>query len=189
MRMFAALVPPPEAVEDLDAFLAVRREAAPFRWTPAEHLHLTLAFLAEVPDRRLDELVERLGRAAARRTSFPAVVGGGGAFPNAARARVLYAGLALADSGRTELDRLATGCRAAASRAGIAVDGQRFRAHLTVARCRRPTEVTSWVRLLDGYRGPAWQADRITLVASHLGQGPRRRPRYEEVGSFPLGRD
>lgn len=187
--MFAALVPPPEAVEDLDTFLAVRREAAPFRWTPAEHLHLTLAFLAEVPDRRLDDLYERLGRAAARRHPFPAVVSGGGAFPNPARARVLYAGLDLEAAGRTELDRLATGCRAAASRAGIAVDGQRFRAHLTIARCRRPTEVSAWVRLLGGYRGPAWRAESITLVASHLGEGPRRRPRYEEVGSFPLGRD
>ena len=103
--------------------------------------------------------------------------------------RSLYAGLDLAEPGRTELSRLATGCRAAASRAGIAVDGKRFHAHLTVARCGRPTEVTAWVRLLDGYRGPAWRADRLTLVASHLGEGPRRRPRYEEVGSFPLGRD
>ena len=58
------------------------------------------------------------------------------------------------------------------------MDGKRFRPHLTVARCGRPTEVTAWVRLLDGYRGPAWQADRLTLVASHLGEGPRRRPRY-----------
>jgi len=189
MRMFAALVPPPDVVEDLDVFLDVRREAAAFRWTPADHLHMTLAFLAEVPDRRLDDLVERLGRAAARRTAFPAVVAGGGAFPNPARARVLYARLDLAEPGRTELSRLATGCRAAASRAGIAVDGQRFRPHLTVARCGRPTEVTAWVRLLDGYRGPAWLADRLTLVASHLGEGPRRRPRYEEVDSFPLGRD
>ena len=58
---------------------------------------MTLAFLAEVPDRRLDDLVERLGRAAARRTAFPAVVAGGGAFPNPARVRVLYAGLDLAE--------------------------------------------------------------------------------------------
>jgi len=57
--MFAALVPPPDVVEDLDVFLDVRREAAAFRWTPADHLHMTLAFLAEVPDRRLDDLVER----------------------------------------------------------------------------------------------------------------------------------
>lgn len=187
MRMFVALRPTPEAVADLDRFLEPRREAAPFRWAVPEQFHLTLAFLAEVPDRKLDDLVERLARAAQRRTRFPARVAGGGAFPNAGRARVLWAGLELDETGRTELDRLATGARAAASRAGIAVDGQRFRPHITLARIGRPTEVSRWVQLLDGYAGPAWPADHVTLVASHLGEGPRNRPRYETLETFPLG--
>lgn len=187
LRIFAAVVPPLEAVEDLDDFLEPRRSAAPFRWASSEQLHVTLAFLAKVEERRLDELADRLARAAARRTSFETAIGGGGAFPNVARARVLWAGLDLDDAGRTELDRLATGCRAAAGRAGIAVDGQRFRPHVTVARIGHPVELTDWVRLLDGYAGPRWVVDRVTLVASHLGEGPRGRPRYEEVGEFELG--
>ena len=129
--MFAALVPPPDAIEDLDAFLAVRREAASFRWSLPEQLHVTLAFYADVPDRKLDDLAERLGRAAGRRTTFSTRVAGGGAFPHAARAKILWAGLDLDADGRTELDRLATGTRAAASRAGVPVDGQRFRPHVT----------------------------------------------------------
>lgn len=186
MRLFAAVVPPAAALEDLDEFLSVRREAGPFRWTLADHLHLTLAFLAEVPDRSLDELVERLGRAAGRRTAFATAIAGGGAFPNVARARVLWAGLDLDDAGRTELDRLATGARAAASKSGIEVEGRRFTPHLTVARLGRPQEVTRWVRLLDGYRGPAWSVDTLTLVQSHLGEGPSKRPRYEVIEEFPL---
>ncbi|QBR92679.1 RNA 2',3'-cyclic phosphodiesterase [Nocardioides euryhalodurans] len=187
MRMFVALVPPVEAVEHLDEFLAVRREAAPFRWTLPEQVHVTLAFLAEVPDRALEDLVERLARAAARRTPVATRIAGGGAFPNPARARVLWAGLGLDDVGRTEVGRMATGARAAASRAGVAVDGQRFRPHLTVARLGRPAEVSSWVRLLDSYDGPAWTADTVSLVASHLGEGPRNRPRYELVEQLPVG--
>ena len=66
VRMFVAVVPPDDVVEHLDGFLDVRRDAAPFRWAAIEQLHLTLAFLADVPDRKLDDLVERLGRAAAR---------------------------------------------------------------------------------------------------------------------------
>jgi len=182
--MFAALVPPPEAVADLDAFWEVRRAAAPFRWVAAEQLHLTLAFYAAVPERSLDDLVERLERAAGRRTPFEARVAGGGAFPHAAGARVLWAGLDTPE--RDELDRLAAGARAAASRAGVAVDGRRFRPHLSVARLGRPGEVTAWVRLLDTYAGPAWTVDTLTLLASYLGQGPRGRPRYEVVGEFPL---
>jgi 2'-5' RNA ligase len=187
MRMFVALRPPDEAVEHLDEFLAVRRQAAAFRWTPAEQVHVTLAFLAEVPDRRLDDLVERLTRAARRRTPVTTRIAGGGAFPHAGAARVLWAGLRLDGSGRTELGRMATGARAAAGKAGIALDGQRFRPHLTVARLGRPAEVSSWVRLLDAYEGPEWTTTTYSLVASHLGEGPRNRPRHEIVEELDVG--
>jgi 2'-5' RNA ligase len=140
-----------------------------------------------VRERSLDDLLARLGRAAARRTPFPVSVAGGGAFPNPARAKVLYAGLDLG-SGREEIRRLATGARAAANKAGAEAGGGRFHPHVTLARLRRPVEATKWVRLLDAYRGPAWEASEITLVESHLGEGPRKRPRYEVVESFRLGR-
>src|SRR4051794_27344854 len=116
MRLFAAVVPPPEALEHLDEFLDVRREAGDFRWVQADQVHVTLAFLADAPERTLDDLVERLGRAAARRTAVGTAIRGGGAFPNVGRAKVLWAGLDLDETGRTELGRLATGCRAAAAR-------------------------------------------------------------------------
>src|SRR3954466_605547 len=162
--MFVAVIPPPEVAAHLDSFLDVRRAHAAYRWAPVEQFHVTLAFLAEVPDRKLDDLVARLGRAAARRHAFDAAVAGGGAFPNAGRARVLWAGLDLDDDGRTEIGRMATGARAAANRVGVPVDGQRFRAHLTVARLGHPEDVSSWVRLLDAYRGPTWTVDRMSLV-------------------------
>jgi RNA 2',3'-cyclic 3'-phosphodiesterase len=96
MRAFVAIRPSEEAVEHLDAFLDVRRAAGPdLRWTQADQLHLTLAFLADVPERRVEDLLERLERAAARRTVFETRVAGGGAFPHVADARVVWAGLAL----------------------------------------------------------------------------------------------
>ena len=184
--MFAALVPPPEALDHLDSFLDVRRDAGDLRWVQADQIHVTLAFLGSVPDRKVDDLVERLGRAAARRTAVGTRIIGGGAFPNVGRAKVIWTGLDLDETGRTELDRLATGCRAAATRAGIEVDGARFRAHLTVARTRFPHDVTTWVRLLDGYAGPSWPVEAVTLVESHLGEGPRGRPRHVPMDTFPL---
>lgn len=188
MRMFVALVPPAGALEDLAEFLAPRQEAEPgFRWTAWEQWHVTLAFMPDVPERSLDELVERLGRAASRRTPFPAAVAGGGAFPNVGRAKVLWAGLDLGGNDE-EMRRLATGARAAANKAGADTEGGRFHPHLTLARIGRPTEVSKWVRVLDAYRGPTWPADAVSLVESHLGEGPRRRPRYDVVETFPLGR-
>jgi 2'-5' RNA ligase len=111
-------------------------------------------------------------------------LGGGGAFPDPARAKVLFAGV---ETDGVELARLATGARAAAAKAGCPVDGGRFHPHVTLARTGRPVQATRWLRVLDAYRGPTWTAEEVTLVASHLGEGPRRRPRYEAVAAFPLG--
>jgi len=192
MRLFVAITPPENVVEDLDAFLDVRRDAGPqFRWTDPDQWHLTLAFCADFPERRLDELDERLARAAAKRRPVEARLVGGGAFPNVGRARVLWAGFEAGfgagfETDPVEVERMATGARAAMAKAGGAVDGQRFRAHLTLARTSRPLEATRWVHLLDGYAGPGWTVDRIHLIGSHLGEGPRRRPRHETLGTFPL---
>ena len=46
--------------------------------------------------------------------------------------------------------------------------------------------MTEWLEVLDTYAGPTWTAREISLVASHLGEGPNKRPRYEVVETFPL---
>ena len=185
--MFAAVIPPEAALDDLGEFLAPRQEAGPgLRWTVPEQWHLTLAFMPDVADRHLDDLSARLTRAAARRTPFEARLAGGGAFPTPARAKVLYAGV---QASGEHLPHLAAGVRAAAAKAGADPQGGRFRAHLTLARMGRPVEATRWLRVLDAYRGPVWRAEEVALVASHLGEGPRTRPRYEVLETFRLGRE
>jgi len=184
-RMFVAAYPSPAARDHLEDFLQARQEAGAFRWAVPEQWHLTFAFFADVPDRSLDVLLDGLERAAAKRSAMELAIAGGGAFPHIGRASVLWAGLE-ADDG-AELDRLAKGCRAAGARAGAAPSGERFRPHLTLARINPPIEATKWVRLLDAYRGPAWRLDQIALVASYLGEGPRKRPRHEVIETFPLG--
>lgn len=185
--MFAAVVPPGDVLEGLERFLEPRREAAPFRWTMPEQWHLTLAFMAAVPDRALDDLVERLTRAGRRRTPFTVGLGGGGTFPNPARAKVLYAGVHGEPEAVEELHRLSTGARAAANRAGAEAEGGPFRPHLTLARMRRPVEATRWLRVLEGYASPTFEVSDFVLVESHLGEGPGNRPRYDEVARFPIG--
>ena len=182
--MFVAVLPPEEVLEHLEEFLAPRRAAAAFRWVPPEQWHLTLAFSANVPDRAYDDLVGRLERAARKRSPMTARVLGGGAFPHPGSAKVLFAGM---ETDAEELRRAATGARAALAKAGAEVDGQRFRPHLTLARIGRPVEASAWVRLLDGYAGPRWEIVDYSLVASHLGEGPRGRPRHEVVQTFTLG--
>ena len=76
---------------------------------------------------------------------------------------------------------MATGARAAGAKSGADGEGGRFHPHVTLARTGRPVEATRWLRVLDVYCGPSWQATEVALVESHLGEGPRRRPRYESA--------
>ncbi|MFC8504394.1 RNA 2',3'-cyclic phosphodiesterase [Pedococcus sp. NPDC057267] len=183
--MFAALVPPAEAVEDLDAFLEPRRDAGDhLRWTDPDQWHVTLAFMADVPERSLDPLVEELHDAVRGRAALSLRVRGAGAFPEVYDARVLWAGV---DGATDALVALARGVRRAAARAGASPQGGPFHPHVTLARSRRPFESTRWVRVLDAYAGPAWTASEVTLFASHLGEGRGHRPRHEPVAVVPLG--
>jgi len=186
--MFVALPVPEAGAEHLEEFLAPRQEAGPdLRWTVPEQWHVTLAFLPAVPDRALDDLVGRLGRAAARRTPREVRLAGGGAFPDPVDAKVLYAGVDGDPAALEEVERLAAGARAAAVASGVEVQGGRFRPHVTVARSGRPLQATRWLRVLDAYAGPRWPVTEIALVASHLGEGPRRRPRHEVLETFGVG--
>src|ERR1700712_1042296 len=184
-RMFVAVIPPDEVLEDLEDFVSPRRGEVPFRWTEPEQWHLTLAFSGDVPDRAYDDLLDRLVRTAAKRNPVEARIIGGGAFPDVARAKIVYAGI---DSDLEELGRMASGARTAIATSGAEVDGQRFTPHLTLARINRPVEATRFVQLLDAYAGPAWTVHELSLVASHLREGPRNRARHEVVETFSLGR-
>lgn len=176
-RMFVAVIPPESVIEDLDEFLSVRRDAAAFRWSAPDQLHLTLAFAEHVPDRSLDDAIERLETAAGRRTPFEVTITGGGAFPNVAEGKVLYANVET--DAAEELDRVAAGTRNALVKAGVEVDGGRFRPHLTVARTGTPVELSNWVRLLDAYRGPTWtvSSSRWCIPGSARGRGSVRSTR------------
>ena|SRR6478735_7084609 len=186
MRLFVAVVPPDEVLDDLDAHLEPRRDAgADLRWTDRHQWHVTLAFLGDVPERRLDDLTEALSRSVAKRSPLVLRLSGAGAFPSPYAARVLWAGV---EQVRGDLAAVAHGIRSSASSVGASPDGARFHPHLTLGRFGRPTEATRWIRSLQGLEGPAWVAPGAALVESHLGQGRGRRPRHEVVADLPFGR-
>ena len=197
MRLFVAVAPPEEPLGHLrEAVAAVRSgdahsgtgggataatlgrsdfAAAGLRWAAPERWHLTLAFLGEVEEARLDPLRERLARAAGRYPPLHLAFAGAGRFDG----RVLWVGL----TGDTEaLQRLAGSVAGAARHTGIAVEDRRYRPHLTLARTARPTDLRPLVAALEGYAGPLWVASEARLVRSF--RGPR--PRHEPLGAFPL---
>jgi 2'-5' RNA ligase len=182
MRLFVAIALPAAAAGELDSAVAPLRLAWPeLRWTGRDAWHLTLAFLGEVDEELTGKLGDRLERAAARHARLSLSLGGAGAFPTAARARVLWTGIR---GDRRGLAALAASVAAGARRAGVppTQEGRRYQPHLTLARCRAPADVQTLVATLGGFAGTPWTASEIYLIRSRL----QDQPRYETLGAWPM---
>ena len=157
------------------------------RWTPAHLWHVTLAFMGDVPEPLVDDVVDAVAHVAARHQPIPLRLSGAGVFPSPDSARVMWMDVhADVDGGLARLESLALGVRRACGRIGASPAGGPYRPHLTLARSRRPFEATQWLRVMDAYAGPAWTADEVTVFVSHRGTG-KGRPHYEPVAACPLG--
>jgi 2'-5' RNA ligase len=185
VRLFVALSPPPEVLAEIAEAVDSHRDEWPeLRWVAQETWHVTMTFLGEVPEEALPGLGVRLARAAGRYPPMTLAFEGAGAFPSAARARVVWLGLS---GGGATLSRLAASLAAGAQRAGaVHTDRKPFHPHLTLARSRPRTGIDARplaASLGDSFTGTPWRADAVHLVRSHLGP----RVRYETLGSWPLG--
>ena len=183
MRLFAAIYPPAVAVADLTARVKGLRVAAArhARLADPADLHLTLAFLGEVPDVRLPDVKHALA-SAARTARTPLLrLAGGGSFGQG-RSTVLWVDV----RGDVEaLDALARSIRGGLREAGLPCDDKPFRAHLTIARPgdRVPeADLRADRDTLNGYAGPQWSAGEVVLVRSHLG----RTARYKRIAAWAL---
>lgn len=182
MRLFVALVPPQRVLDEIEEAVAPLRSIEPgLRWVRGDLWHVTLSFLGEVEEGRLDRLVPRLAKAASRHVSLELSFAGAGSFPpGGARARVLWTGLY---GDRRALARLADSVAAGAHRSGIGIEQRKaFSPHLTLARSRHPADLRMILERLSHYAGHPWTADSIHLMRSH----PGAQVRYERLESWPL---
>ncbi|GAA3201820.1 RNA 2',3'-cyclic phosphodiesterase [Actinocorallia longicatena] len=179
MRLFAALVPPAEILDELDAYTApLRKEWPELRWAGRELWHVTVAFYGETDERSYERLLPRLQRSASRTPVLNLSFAGAGAFPGGGvHARVVWTGVY---GDRRPLAQLAASLAATGRRAG-APDPKPFRPHLTLARCRVPTDVRTLTERLASFAGRPWQAASVALIHSQM-----PRAAYETLTSYPL---
>jgi 2'-5' RNA ligase len=182
VRLFAAVEIPDPELEGLGQWIGDSAlEKSGLRAVKPEQWHLTLAFYGEVDESKVDDLEQRLARAAERTPPFELRLSGAGTFPpDPACARVLWVAV---DGDRQILDRLSDRCRAAGRRIGLRLAAERFRPHLTIARARSgPVDVRRRVDALTSYTGQPWQVTSFRLIRSTLGSTVH----HEMISEFDL---
>ncbi len=186
-RVFLAIEVPDAVREGLkEPLSALRPLSESLRINPVERMHLTLHFLGHLPRTDVEHLPQALAPVVSRHQCFCLAAQGVGAFPGIGRPRVVWAGIAGADLPRLIAlqAELGGGLRAA----GVTVE-DRFSAHLTLARVRRPLRAPERTALRDW--SARWGAasfgdvpvDQVRLMRSQLGGGPAR---YTTLATFDL---
>ncbi len=179
MRVFVALPVPEEAqdrLSDLTESLYAGRKVDP------DQMHVTLAFFAGVAAQPLSDLHEALQEI--RAYPFDLTFSGLDIF-GGPRPRLLAAMI----RPTPELDTLHRAVGSAARAAGLTLQRQRFRPHVTLARFgpRAPdgqqTDLQHFLSDMAAAPIPGFTADRLTLTQSTLGAGP---PVYDDLADYPF---
>jgi 2'-5' RNA ligase len=167
VRVFVALELP-EGIRAALAGVQARLGAArlPLRLVRPDGIHLTLAFIGDIPAAAVPTLIGAVEGAAAGLAVLTLRAEGLGMFPNARRPRVVWAGVQGDPQDRARLDALHTGLAAALQAAGFTAD-PRFDPHLTLARVgdrATPAEAAAIGALVQSFPFPTG----LTFDVAHV---------------------
>jgi 2'-5' RNA ligase len=134
MRLFTGIALSDNVAADITRLLDYLRPAAQLRWIPPYNLHITMKFIGEWPENRLDELIAAL-QPLSNRPPIEIAASGIGWLPNPHSPRVLFVGV----KAGPELAQLAADTEDALVPLGIAKEIRKFKPHLTLARIKEST--------------------------------------------------
>jgi 2'-5' RNA ligase len=141
-------------------------------------MHLTLAFLGEVPEGFIESAKVRLVEVMRHRHAFAVQLKGLGAFPSPSLARVVWVGM---EQGKAEVCALQADVIKALSSIGYQPERRPFSPHLTIGRLRFPGDVSKAVAVQ--FATESFTIERAVLFRSVLAPAG---PVYTALAEFPL---
>jgi 2'-5' RNA ligase len=172
MRTFIAIELPGEIKDFLSQLQArLKTSAADVKWVEPENIHLTLKFLGEIDDKKLNailQIIEGLGKG---RDAFSLRLSSLGAFPKINSPRVIWVGV---DKGDREAKEIARGLEESIAKIGIPKENRAFSSHITIGRMRSPLNreklVQELLKLTEnfGRENLEFPVTKITLFKSTL---------------------
>lgn len=149
------------------------------RWTPYGNAHITLLFLDEVDDGDISRVKECLATVSG--PAFQVRAAKCGAFPNAKRPRVIFAGITKGAKPCADLARAVTEAMAPF---GVQPDDRPFAPHITLGRVKELAR-DDWPKVLRDttFNWPGVQVDNFTLWRSDITD---EGAIYTPVAEFPL---
>jgi len=175
-----------EAIRRTQALLKVAQAGKYGRWVRPEGIHLTLKFLGDVPENRVELIADAIRKAATDLAPFPLFFGKLGCFPNLRAPRVTWVGV---DDPSGDLRRLQRDVETNLSDLGYPPEKRAFHPHLTLARTRRVTRgeqaaLGELVRRTHLDRLGEMEVAEVSLMRSELQPSGSV---YTQLAAAPLG--
>jgi len=165
MRLFIAIELPDETRLALSAIQRdLRQVTNTARWTAPESIHITLKFLGEVPENRIDKIDEAVTGLTWKPLTIS--VRGVGFFPGTRSPRVFWAGMEA-----PSIQALAEELDSRLERVGFEKEKRGFRPHITLARARDTRMDSALVAAAARYQEHefgSFTVDRMFLFKSTL---------------------
>lgn len=183
LRLFVAVdIGAPLRAALAERIRLLRKTHPRVKWVAAENIHLTLAFLGEVPAERVEEIGAALDTVAAGFPVFSCGVRGLGWFGSPRSPRVVWAGF----EPEPELLRMQAGVAAALRDLGFVPEDRPFHPHLTLGRVKSARDAEGLAEILKPFGDREigrMVADRILTIRSTL---LPRGPEYTILRESPL---
>lgn len=109
------------------------------KFTPKENLHITLNFLGEVFEDKMELAVKAVEEAAALHESFSVSSSGMGCFGSQKYARVIWANI---DRHAAKVSALYENLKVKFEAAGFEPEKREYKPHITIARCKEGADIT-----------------------------------------------
>lgn len=155
----------------------VKKLAPDVKWVAPENFHITLKFLGNVVEDALPEVVKAVEEAMRGFSPFDLAISGVGAFPNPARARVVWVG---SGEGRERLAQLASAVDRNLAKLGFEKEDKPFKAHITIGRVkisRFLRQLAEGIGKVDAENLGIQRISGVAVMRSELGrEGPTYTP-------------
>ncbi len=184
MRTFIAIELPDSIKKKIGEVQAPLKKTDTFvSWVKPGNIHVTLKFLGEVPEDKIDSVYAATEKAVKGAKRFTMSLKGMGGFPNLRRPRVIWIG---AGSGEAELSHLAGRIEEEMEKIGFPKEKRKFSAHFTIGRVKSPKNIEQLAAQVasSDFLTEEIQATEVVVMKSQLNPSGAI---YTPLKKVPLG--
>lgn len=189
MRLFIAL-PLSKDVEQFlnNIILDLKQKRGKIKWVDSKNIHLTLKFLGETNENKIDSIINAIKNTASKYSSVNCTINKVNAFPNIKRPKVVWAGLEDQNNSLDKLESIAIDIDNEMSQLRFEKENKKFKSHLTLGRVKDDKDLHELTKYLESYQiqPMAVLFDKVVLFKSTLTpDGPIYERLYEaDLGGF-----